>query len=257
MAESNDKSKAEQTEEAKKPTKRRWLRRVFVVVCLLVVLLIVLAALAPTLVSTDSGRRFVLGKVNNGITGSVAADSLTVRWGSGQSLTGVVVSDANGTRIARVGRIELPDASLWSILNGGLALGEIQIESVAGDIIGYDDGTTNLARALYSSAPSAKQPKPTAPPSGGTAVTWPSGLSLGVTLRDVDVVYRAAGASEPIRLVIPEAKLAALDPSHMVLNFSAELTQGGHAGRATADVRIDDLYNSSGVHQPDLATRRD
>jgi len=276
MPESNENKPAAPTQGEGKRPKRRWFRRLLVMVCLLMVLLGVMVAFAPKFISTDTGRGYVLDLVSDGIAGRVDADGLTVRWGRGQSLTGVVVSDSSGTRIARIGRIELPDTSLWSIVNGGLALGELEIESVAGDIIGYDDGTTNFSRAMMPSAAASKpsgSAAPTAPsgspaggPTGGPGASpsgtkkvavWPSGLSLGVTIKDVDIVYRAQGATDPVRLVIPEAKLSALDPKHMVLELDVQLSQGGnggHEGRASADIRIDDLFDRSGTLQSDRAT---
>ncbi len=250
--------------------KRRWLRRLIVAGVLLLIVLVVLVLLVPTLLSTGAGKRFVLGVVNDQITGEVDADGLSVGWLSGQSLTGVVVRDGDGAEVARVGRVELADASLLSLVRGELSLGELQIESVTADIVGYEDGTTNLQRALagqgVSSTPSGTASPGKSPPgttshgkstpgSGGAGgKDWPSGLSFGLVVRDVDIAYKAEGVAEPIRLAVSEADLSAKDPSHLVLKLSAELSQGQHVGTLTADAEISQLFDAAGVYQSDIAS---
>jgi hypothetical protein len=233
--------------------KRRWLRRLIVVLCLLLVGLVVLVVLAPTLISTGAGKRFVMGTVSDQVAGEVDADGLSVGWGGGQSLLGVVIRDATGGEVARIGRVDLPDVSLLALLRGGLGLGELRIERVTGDIVGYDDGTTNLQRALAppigkSSSTTTTGPKDT------TATGWPDGLSLAITLHDFDVSYRADSVDEPIRLVIPEAALSANDPTHLVMKFNAELSRAQSTGSINAEAKIDQLFDAGGAYQPGNAT---
>ncbi len=243
--------------------RRRWLRRLLLVGGLLLVLVVLLVLLVPTLLSTGMGKGFVLGAVNDSIAGEVEADGLSVGWLSGQSVTGVVVRDADGNEVARVGRVDLPDASLWGLVQGGLALGELRIETVTADIVGYEDGTTNLQRALAGrgGAPTSSG-KPSSgkktTPGGGTAssAAWPEGLSLGVVVRDVDISYRADGVADLIRLTVPQADLTATDPAHLVLKLNAELSQADRKGSVTADAQVDKLFDASGVYQPGQAVAR-
>ncbi len=256
----------------RRPRPRRWLRRLFVLTCLLLAVLIVLVLLAPTALSTDAGRRFVLAKVNDGIAGSVGADDWALGWFSGQQVTGLTVHGVDRAEVLRVGRVGFADASLWSILTGGLSLGSLEVESVTADIIGYDDGTTNLQRALSMRGAPGTSRTPATPPSPGTpgtggrgrsapgrggpaapTFTWPSGLSFGLELRDIDVAYRAHDA-EPIRLSIPKASLSAADPKHLELTLAAELSQAQRKGEIKADARVDQLFDSAGVYQLDRAT---
>lgn len=230
-----------------KRPRRRWLRRIVFAILLLVVLLIVLVIFAPTIISSNSGRSFVLGVVNGQVVGRVEADNLSLSWGGGQSLSGVVVRDVDGKEIARVGRVELPDATLLGLARGKLSLGRIEIGQVTGDIVGYDDGTTNLQRALAMRNPQPGTPKPPATKTPGPY--WPKGLSFGLALRDIDIAYRAEGVDDPIRLTVSDADLSAADPTSLSLKLNAKLAQGARGGALTADAMLKQLFDASGYLQ--------
>jgi hypothetical protein len=260
--------------QGKLKTQCRWLRRLILSGALLLAVSIVLVLLVPMLISYGVGKGYVLGVVNDQIAGEVDVDSLSVGWLSGQSLTGVVVRDVDGVEIARVGRVELADASLLSLVRGGLSLGELQIESVTADVIGYEDGTTNLQRAFAGQgvAPPSSGKTPTKRTPGGTSssgktptghsgggvaeVAWPAGLSFGLVVRDVDISYRSENVTEPIRLMVSDADLSATDPAHLVLKLNAGLSQASRQGSVTADAQFDGLFNARGVYQLDKATAK-
>jgi hypothetical protein len=261
MADKSETGSASPSPGTGKRPRRRWLRRIAVAAVLLLVVLSVLVLIGPTLLSTAAGRRYALGVVNDQIAGEVGVDGLSVGWLSGQSLTGVVVRDADGTQVARVGRVALPDAPLLSLVRGGLTLGRIEVEQVTADIVGYEDGTTNLQRALSARGAPPVQPGrsgKSSPKPGQTppAAAWPGGLSFAITLRDIDITYRAAGVDEPIRLTVSDADLSASDPAHLELKLNAELSQAQRAGAVTADTKIDQLFDAAGVYQPGSAIAR-
>lgn len=249
MADTHETNPASKEPATGKRPKRRWLRRIVLAAVLLVVLLIVLVIFAPAILGSDSGRAFVLGIVNDRIAGRVEADSLSLNWGGGQSLTGVVVRDVDGKEVARVGRVDLPDATLLALARGKWSLGRIEIVQVAGDIVGYEDGTTNLQRALAMRGPSpapTAQPGTPAPTGQAPAAGWPQGLSFGLALRDIDIAYRALGVDEPIRLTVSDADLSAADPANLSLKLNAKLAQGTRGGALTADATIKQLFDASG-----------
>ena len=235
------------------PKRRRWVRRGVVVLCVLVVGLVALVALAPTLISTHAGKRYVMGTISEKLAGEIDADSLHVTWSGGQSLTNAVVRDADGREVARVGRVDLPDVSLLELVRGGMNLGALNVEQVSGQIIGYDDGTTNLQRTLASTSRATGSSQTTRQTPAAQS-RWPAGLSFVFTLRDFDVTYRPADASEPIRLVIPEAKLTANDPTHLLMKFGAEFTQAQQSGSIRADAQVDQLFDTNGHYQLASAT---
>jgi len=261
MADTNDTkpvSKGQGTGQSPPRPGRRWLRRLVLAVVLLLVLLVVLVMFTPAILSSGSGRAFVLGVVNDQIVGRVEADGLNLSWGGGQSLTGVVVRDADGKEVARVGRVELPDATLLALARGKLSLGRIEVGQVTGDVVGYDDGTTNLQRALAMRNPQPGTTTPTtkAPTTKTPGADWPKGLSFGLALRDIDIAYRAQGVDEPIRLIVSSADLSSADPANLSLKLDAELAQGARGGALTADATIKQLFDSAGVLQPGSASAR-
>lgn len=242
--------------------KRRWPRRLLMLAGLLLALAVVLVLLLPTLLSSAAGRGFVFGAVSDSVAGEVEVDGLSLGWFGGQSLTGLVVRGEDGAEVARVGRIDLPDATLVGLLSGGLAVGEARIESVTADIVGYEDGTTNLQRAL---APSGGQAKNKTQPttggggtsggtSGGGAAAWPDGLSFDLAVRDVNIAYRAHGVSEPIRLSVKEADLSGADPTQLLFKLNAEVSRDDRKGSVVADAQVDGLFDGSGLYQPDAAS---
>ncbi len=236
-------------------TKSRWPRRLLLLAGLLLVLVVVLVLLLPTLLSTNAGKGFIFGAVSDGIAGKVEVDTLSLGWFGGQSMSGLVVRGEDGAQVARVGRIDLPDATLFGLLSGGLTIGEARIESVSGDIVGYEDGTTNLQRALASRGGKAKSKKqPSTGSGGGGPITWPEGLSFSMVLRDVDVTYRAHDVTDPIRLIVKEADLAGADPTQLLFKLNAEVSQADRKGSVVADAQIDGLFDGSGLYQPDAAS---
>lgn len=236
--------------------KRRWLRRLLIGGGGLVLLVVLLVLLLPTLLGTGLGKGFVLGKVNGGIAGEVQVDSLSLGWFGGQRLSGVVVRGEDGAEVARVGAIDLPDATLWGLVRGDLNLGELRVEQTSADVVGYEDGTTNLQRALASRGMKTKGAggggSGGAGAPGGSA--WPEGLSFGLILNDMNVSYRAHDVSEQIKLAITQAQLSGVDPEHLVMKLDAGLSHAGQTGTVQADAKIDGLFDAKGVYQLNSAT---
>ncbi len=234
--------------------KRRWPRRLLLLTGTLLVCLVVLVLLLPTLISTGVGKQMVMDSVSDQVAGEIDADTLTLGWRGGQQLTNVVVRDTDGSEVARIGRVDLPNVSLLALIRSGLGLGGISIEQVSADIVGYDDGTTNLQRALAPSAGKSVQQSSSTPTPSNAQAAWPEGLSFALSLRDVDVTYRAAEADVPIRLAIPQADLTANDPEHLLLKLDAELSRADDSGSLTVDATIDQLFDASGKYQPNSVT---
>ncbi len=226
------------------PVKRRWLRRVVVVLCLLLIVVVVLVALLPTLLSTSAGKRFVMSTVSDQVAGEVEADSMSLSWRGGQRVTGLLIRDPTGSEVVKIGSIDLPDVSILGLLRGGLGLGQISIEQVRGDVIGYEDGTTNLQQALASATGKSASAK-TSEPAADQGL-WPEGLSFAFDLRDLDVTYRAQDAKEPIRMVVSQAQLTANDPTQLIAKLSASVCHGVNTGSVSADAKIDQLFDTDG-----------
>ncbi|GAB4195893.1 MAG: hypothetical protein Kow00105_10110 [Phycisphaeraceae bacterium] len=190
--------------------------------------------------------------MNDRIEGRLLVDRMTLRWRSGQSLQGVVVEDTAGARIIRIGRLDLPDIGLWDLLRGRLAIGRIEIESVTGDLVGYDDGSTNVQRALRPrGAGSSSRTTSPVPSDAGPTKNWPGGFSFDLWVRDVDLTYRAESVGEPIRLVVAEAVVNATDPNRLKIRLDSAISKRDERSTLFADVEIHNLFSPDGRLTPD------
>ncbi len=240
-----------------RPSGRRWLRRLLLTGAGLLVVMAILVCLAPTLLSTQVGKGWGVGLLNDRIEGRVLVDRMTLRWRGGQSLQGVVVQDTAGAPIVRIARLDLPDIGLWDLLLGRLSVGRIEIESVAGDLVGYDDGSTNVQRALQPrGAGSSNQTTRPVPSDSGSTAHWPGGFSFDLYIRDVDLTYRAESVDEPIRLVVKEAVVNATDPNLLKIRLDSAISKRDEQGTFFADIEVHNLFSSDGRLTPDQMTAK-
>lgn len=93
----------------------------------LAVLLGLLVLLGPTLLSTGPGKRYILGKVNEGLEGKLTVEGLSLGWFSGIRITGAEFSDAEGYQTIRF-RSLTSNASLMRLIRGDMNLGEVNVE---------------------------------------------------------------------------------------------------------------------------------
>ena len=92
-----------------------------------VLLLAGVVALLPTLLSTPPGERFALGFAETMGIDEATVDSLSLSWFGGQRVEGLVLKDAAGGIITDIELLDVPDASLWSLVVGDLDLGEVAL----------------------------------------------------------------------------------------------------------------------------------
>jgi hypothetical protein len=132
-----------------RPPHPKHARRRFALIAIAATLALValLLALGPSLLSTAAGNRWLVARVNRRIAGHLALERLSIGWRAGLTLRGLVLADAEGQRILDVPRVDT-HLSLLAALRRPAAFGDTTIDIERADIVSYDDGTTNLARAL-------------------------------------------------------------------------------------------------------------
>lgn len=146
---------AEQTNRQNQPRpRRRWMRRVVILLILLIGLLLAGLAAAPALLSTSGGRAMITRQINQRIAGQARIDSLDLNWFASQTITGLSLDDPAGESVMQVKQVTV-EATLWSLVTGSRALGEVRLDNPTGHIIADESGQTNLQRALASSGNSA------------------------------------------------------------------------------------------------------
>lgn len=219
---------------------RRGRRYLWILLGLLLVLLAVAAA-APSLLSTPPVRDAALGWYNRSIAGEVSAAGVSLSWFGGQSARDVVIRDARGEAVLRLGGLET-DLTLVDALRGRFTLGRTVASGLDIDLRFAGDGTSNLAGALAG--------EPGTETEGGGLVAPVTG---NMTLVDGRVAVTAPGI-DPIVLenLSGDVTMAGLD-SPIRLNFSGQSRQGDLQGSIDLDGQIDDLF-SNGELTPGSAT---
>jgi hypothetical protein len=81
----------------------------------------------PIFLSSESGKRLVLNKINAAVDGTVQAKSFSLGWFKGIELADITFSDNSGTAAITASRITLKPKFL-SLMMGDLALGPTEIE---------------------------------------------------------------------------------------------------------------------------------
>ncbi len=119
-------SQSTQSEHAprRRPKSRPLLWSFVVIAALLIVLIFIL----PTWLSSDSGRRFLLSRINRSVDGTVDIRTLSVGWFKGIQATDVTYNDTTGDASVAVDRITTRP-KLIAMLRGDLALDRTILDS--------------------------------------------------------------------------------------------------------------------------------
>lgn len=186
------------TEQPAAPRGRRRLRRVLgIAVVAVLVLLVAGAVLAPT-IGSALAPGMIEGSVNPRIKGRVSVAEASIGWFAGLEVGPVEVFDPEG-RLAASVRVAAP-VTLWEAVSGrywsaaSLDLGTIEASGKL-DLRQYNDGTTNLDRALApkASGPHADGKKEQGSGAGGSGGSGGAGgapsikATLKVTGLDISV----------------------------------------------------------------------
>ncbi|MCC6422368.1 MAG: hypothetical protein IT447_02730 [Phycisphaerales bacterium] len=125
--------------------KKRWGRRILIGLGVVVVLLVILVALAPTIISTATVRRVVIGKVNDSLNGKVSMADWSIGWSSGVEVRGLEVKDEAGNVILSAPRV-FTGLSLIEAAKGNFDLGTTILENPTFHLVIDEDGKLNLSK---------------------------------------------------------------------------------------------------------------
>lgn len=149
----------------------RFRRRALRIVIVLLVLVIGAVVLLPYLVSTQAGKRFVLGQINQRLDGQLEAQTLSMSWFDGLRLSGLTYADASN-------KVSIRELSLQpdylALLRGRVVLGPTVVDG--------PDAQLQVA----APKPTKEEGVPTAPTARGPAAV-PAALLGGpvdVSVRD-------------------------------------------------------------------------
>jgi hypothetical protein len=245
---------------------RRWVVRLTVIAGLGIVTLVVLL---PTLLSTGPGTAWLLDRVNATIPGTITADDLTLGWLGNQQLEQARLTDNDGSFVASIGTLQLPDMPLWSLLWRSPDIGAMRVEQFRLDLVKNFGQPSNLQRALglesdednaevarissnksfneFVITPVNDPPSQLAETPARTLKTLslPYDLSVEATFKEVAISISGDGI-QPTTLTMPEATLTVIDPSKMHLAFDADVQQQEASGRFEFAGTANDLFAADG-----------
>ena len=110
-----------------KPRKKTIKKLLKVALPLLLLLIVLLLLLAPVLISSKTGRRIILAKINDAVPGKTDFADLSVGWFDGIRLADLSFDDNAGRLAVRVGEITTKP-HYASILTGNLSFGRTVID---------------------------------------------------------------------------------------------------------------------------------
>ena len=143
----------------------------------IVVVLLLLLLLAPTILSTGFGTSIILGQINKRIAGTVQADTISIGWFSGASITNLRLNDPDGKEVLNIPTLTT-NISLLNAINKSFNNLNLVLRGKDANLITNPDGTSNLSRALRQQNPRRTRPQqpaaaspPAAPPADAENTT--------------------------------------------------------------------------------------
>ncbi len=159
---------AESTTPSPAPAPKKRRGRWWKILLAIVILLLLLVLLAPTILSTGFGTGIILAQINKRIAGTVQADSISIGWFSGASITNLRLNDPDGKEVLNIPTLTT-NISLLNAINKSFNNLNLVLRGKDANLITNPDGTSNLSRAL-----AGKSPAPTAAPAPENSATTTS-----------------------------------------------------------------------------------
>ncbi len=220
-----------------KPRKRRKLFTLLRVLLVLLVLLVVTVSLAPTLLSTDTGKGFIEGIANDNLPGSLKIGSLSLSWFGGQQIENVQLKDADGNPMLKLQEFST-ELTLWKALGGDYNLGKTRLRNLD-VIIAVKEPPASGPDARPSEAAPAETP-PSEP------LAWenllPKSLIVDAELTEASITITTPG-KQPVVIDNLEFSLTHVAPEDPLrFRLSGRSRQGGLAGSFTGKGELRGMF---------------
>lgn len=157
----------------------------FLTFFLLLVILGGIISLLPTIINTSWGKNQAITFINKRIPGTISAQSLSLSWLKGQTMSGVVLKDRQGQTILSIENLST-ESTLWHLITSSSPIGASKVSGLKAYLSINPEGQTNLEEALsfHSSDVSIKN--------------RPAVLSSHpLTLTNVNAQFSALSSEEP------------------------------------------------------------
>lgn len=161
----------------------------------------VLVGLAPTIAS-----KFAPGIIQNAagkaIKGTVTVQSASLSWGGPQVIGPITLSAPGADGKDQVATLSVTaDTALTSLIAGGKNLGTVTVDGAKISVVRYQDGTTNLQKAIESVQPAA--PASGSGGSGGSGTAAPAsggnpleGLKVKLSVKNLVATFTDMASAE-------------------------------------------------------------
>lgn len=213
---------------------------------ILVLAILLLVALAPTLVSTGWGTRFIERTVARSGAGALTLEHLRLSWRRGVQARGIAYRDASGTTEVNVDAVDV-DTPLWRLASGRRDLGTVRIER---PVIRFAAGPSQPAPAPPPTPTRPRDegvPSPRGPAPGKEPRRLPFRGKLLVADGEIEVAH---ADFEPVILRDLSVELDAQSPGLGIpVSVSATAQQGALTGSLSAKGRIAG-FNNDGSFSP-------
>lgn len=219
--------------------KRRRGRKWLIAVGAVAVALITLVALTPTLVSTGTGQRWVLGLAESAADVEIENASLHVGWLGGQRFAADRVVRNDGSFEATDLSLTAEDASLWSLARGG-RVGDIPVRA----------GTVTIRPDQYRPADERDDPDDRDKPGPLELPRRLAGsLSFTADRITIETPDQPSVSARDVNAGIDLASLREID-----VRLSADVQRGDRpAGRVFGDLVVTNAFDQRGQLQPGSA----
>ena len=224
---------------------RRWGRWTLLIVAGVVLVLLLVAALGPTLLSTEAGKRMILANVNERIAGRIDAETLRLTWLRGQSIADLRLFDPAGDEVLHATRLDAPDLRLLPVALGSQRLGRVHVDVADARLTQQRGEPTNLERALALTDP--PDPDVELEP-----MELDRNANVQLRVRAERIGYEAPDV-EPIELTDLHLDLDVMNLNDIALRVTGELTHGQRTGGIDTDLRLTNAFDAQGQLQLEQA----
>lgn len=239
MADNDTQGKAEPGSVGAPRRKRRWRRRILIAAIGVAVVLIVLVVLAPYLLSTDAGTRFVIGQLNDSIKGRASVADLSTSWGGPTEIRSLHLVDLQGREVLVVGKA-VYSGGAWQMIKSAVDFSKVTLDSPQVVLYLDADGNPSIAEALSPRNPS--------PPSDEPSKPWNRQSRQVIVAEGLVRVVRQDGASYELNHLAVDADLATLQ------SIKAKLQCNSPEGvKLSGDADLVDLLSAEGDLQLERA----
>lgn len=199
-----------------------------------------LISLAPSLLSTQFGSKFMLSVINQQLAGSVKIETLSLSWFGEQSLYGISFRNTSGDLAISIEEFSTEWSLFDALVSGDYSLGKTRLHKLEADVSISDEQPSPAVASEPEPEPVAKLKQALIPTD-----LLPADLLVDFQLSDAKITIRAAGKQD---VVIADLK-ASIERSNsnegMKFQLSGRSRQGQMSGSFRGHGRLAGVFSAN------------